>query len=348
LIGTSLTRGHQRHRTVTFQHNGTKLQSTPRQLLWPWITALVSALWLAFATIFAFNCSLPKPFFQRLLPTRSEDSLLILNIFSHGTILLLGQLTSQAFESIRWSLASSPKGVPAASFLGLSRATNLLGVVSVLISGRGGFLTFDGHRFWGIQRYSFLNSCINGSMFLFLVNVMVGIALLSNIGVVKSWRSVETIDISSAGLSAVNTLIADEIDALNVWGWIYSLLPSPNYVLPVTPTRCTLANNCESYYLSGAMTNVNPPTVDFTNHSEATIFIVENSIGYLLEFFPPEAGEGFDITAECGTYGVQEFAYYICLQQAGNSLLAGKRPFILITHPRTRLLSKRFDLPERH
>ena len=141
LIGTSLKQRHQRRRTITFQQNGTKLQSMPRQLLWPWITALVSALWMAFTAIFAFNCSLPKPFSQRLLPTRSEDSLLILNVLSHGTLLLLGQLTSQAFEAVRWALASSPNGVPAASFLGLSRATGLLGVVSVLVSGRGGFLT---------------------------------------------------------------------------------------------------------------------------------------------------------------------------------------------------------------
>jgi len=152
LIGSKTTQRHPRRRKFTFQHNGTKLQSMPRQLLWPWVTAFISALWMVFTTIFAFNCSLRRPFSQRLLPPRSEDSLLILNILSHGTLLLLGQLTSQAFETVRWALASSPNGVPAGSFLGLSRATGLFGVLSVMISGRGGFMTFDGHRLWGIQR----------------------------------------------------------------------------------------------------------------------------------------------------------------------------------------------------
>jgi len=180
------------------------------------------------------------------------------------------------------------------------------------------------------------------------VNAIVGIALLSNISVVQSWRPVEAIDISSAGLSAINVSIASEIDAGDLWGWIYSLLPSPNYVLPVTPTRCTLANNCESYYLSGTIYDVFPPKEDFTNHSEATIFIVDNSIGYLLEFYPPDPGDLFDTTAECGTYGVEAYAYQICLQQAGTNLLAGHRLFVLVTNHRTGLLSGRVDLYERH
>lgn len=107
LIASTTSQRHPRRRTITFQQNATKLQSTPRQLLWTWVTALVSALWMAFTVIFAFNCSLRRPFSQRLLPPRSEDSLLILNVLSHGTVLLLGQLTSQAFETVRWALASS-------------------------------------------------------------------------------------------------------------------------------------------------------------------------------------------------------------------------------------------------
>jgi hypothetical protein len=220
----------------------------PRQLLWPWVTALASSLWIAFTTLFAFNCSLPAPFAAPLLPSRAEESLLILNILSHGTLLLLGALTSQAFEAVRWALASSRNGIPAGSFLGLSRATGLLGVISLLVSSKGrGLLKLDGQHFWGMQRYFSSKPSINPSVFLFLINAIVGIALLSNISVVSSWRSVEIIDISASGLAPINGSIAETLYPSTYWGWIYSLLPSSNFVLPVTPTRCSLANNCTCF-----------------------------------------------------------------------------------------------------
>ena len=124
-----------------------------RQLLSTWIQALLSGLLMTFTIIFAFNCSLPKPFAVWLLPSRSEDTLLILNACSHGTVLLLAALTSGAFETVRWALASSKRGIPAGSFLGLSRATGLLGVLSLFVGGdRRGYLKVDGQQFWGTQR----------------------------------------------------------------------------------------------------------------------------------------------------------------------------------------------------
>jgi hypothetical protein len=244
LTATSVDRSRAKRRPSRFKnvYTGDKLQSTPRQLLWTWITALASCLWMAFTTLFAFNCSLPKPLAASLLPPRSEDSLLILNILSHGMVLLLGLLTSQAFETVRRALASSKKGIPVGSFLGLSRATGLLGVISVLFNGKfSGFLKLDGPQFWSMQRYFFPSLQLMTSLFLLLLNTIIGIALLSNISIVSSWKSVESIDISASGLSPINASIAQTIYPGDFWDWIYSLLPSPNYVFPITPTRCSLA-----------------------------------------------------------------------------------------------------------
>jgi hypothetical protein len=151
---------------------------------------------------------------------------------------------------------------------------------------------------------------------------IVGIALLSNISVVSSWRSVEIININASGLSPINASIAQYLDPSEYWNWIWSLLESPDYVFPISPTRCSLDINCQSYYFPGS--HIDPPMDAFTNHTEGTLFIVDNSIGYLLEYYPPLSTDQIDHTAECGTYGTDSFAFHICLQQADSDLLAGK------------------------
>lgn len=152
LIGTTIDGNRPRARTRN-RYNGSKLRSMWRQLLSTWILALLSGLLMAFTIFFAFNCSLQKPFAVWLLPSRSEDTLLVLNACAHGIVLLLAALTSRAFETVRWALASSERGIPAGSFLGLSRATGLLGVLNLFVGGdRRGYLKVDGQQFWGTQR----------------------------------------------------------------------------------------------------------------------------------------------------------------------------------------------------
>ena len=73
------------------------------QFLWTWALTLFSLLWRTFTIICAYNCSLPNPFSTVVLSPSSEDTLLVLKILSHGTLLLLGALTSQAFKTVRWA-----------------------------------------------------------------------------------------------------------------------------------------------------------------------------------------------------------------------------------------------------
>jgi hypothetical protein len=60
--------------------------------------------------------------------------ILALTIGSGVSVFLLGQLVSSAFDRIRWTLAASPGGIDLATFLGLSKATDLLGVLSIIFS----------------------------------------------------------------------------------------------------------------------------------------------------------------------------------------------------------------------
>jgi len=73
---------------------------------------------------------------------------------------LVGELVQATFERVRWTLASRRKGIPLTNFLGMSRATSLVGVLGLLLlSGKGGQprtirekLASKG-QWWNIQRW---------------------------------------------------------------------------------------------------------------------------------------------------------------------------------------------------
>jgi hypothetical protein len=146
----------------TFQYHldrdGIKLESTACQYFLTWILALLTLGWVIFTIYFAYNCSIDNPLSESLIFSKPERTILLLNVLSQFTIFLLGELTTSAFEAVRWALASTPNGISAFTFVGLSRATSVLGIVSLLfhnrISGPGApILEKDGHRLWGLQRY---------------------------------------------------------------------------------------------------------------------------------------------------------------------------------------------------
>jgi len=133
---------------------GIRLQSMSRQYIWTWLIASFTASWIAFTIYFAYNCSLDQPRTTVLLFSKPQNTILMLNVLSHGAVLLLEALTSSALETVRCALACSKNGIPAYSFLGLSRANGILGVLNLLLEGgKGSLVKRDGHRFWGIQRY---------------------------------------------------------------------------------------------------------------------------------------------------------------------------------------------------
>ena len=118
------------------------------------LTAFFTASCMSFTIFFAYNSSLEQPISSKLIFTRPERSILILNIASQVTIFSLAELTSAVFGQIRWALACSPSGTSAYTFLALSKATDIVGVLSLFFGHRsemkfekGGFLL------WGPQRY---------------------------------------------------------------------------------------------------------------------------------------------------------------------------------------------------
>ena len=71
------------------------------------------------------------------------------NVFAHVIVFLLSQLLCEAFEALRWSLASRDEGVSESTFLALGKAQPLFGVASLLVA-RGSHLWWCTNRYFAI------------------------------------------------------------------------------------------------------------------------------------------------------------------------------------------------------
>jgi len=116
--------------------------------------AFVTTAMMAFTIFFAYNGSMDHPVAPLLIFKEPSTSILVLNVLSQLTIFFLSEMTIWVFEGLRWSFASSLTGIPAYTFLALSRATSAVGVLFLLFSKNERGVKRDGHRLWGGQRYS--------------------------------------------------------------------------------------------------------------------------------------------------------------------------------------------------
>src|SRR5947207_11179490 len=107
------------------------LQSNYRQYLIAVCWGLASAICLAITIWLAFATSASVPFTPFKNPSRT---VLVINVLSNTSVILLSGFMSELNEKLRWSLASQRSGIDFASFLGLSRATGNMGVVSLVFS----------------------------------------------------------------------------------------------------------------------------------------------------------------------------------------------------------------------
>jgi hypothetical protein len=105
---------------------------------------LVTSAWIIFTIILCFRSSDSS---TTIFPT-ATTTVLILNILSTGSALLLRELVLGAFEILRWTLITRPQGVGVATFLAVSRATSAFGTLRLLFSNQ-----HVGHRKWCAQRF---------------------------------------------------------------------------------------------------------------------------------------------------------------------------------------------------
>jgi hypothetical protein len=179
-------------------------------------------------------------------------------------------------------------------------------------------------------------------IFFILLHAGVGIALLSNVSFVPSWRTVEPLSFLASGLGPINASLA------GFWAWFYGLLVSPNYATSIAPTHCS-GSSCASYFLPGAIYVADPSPDTFTDHQEATAFVINNSLGYQLEFYPFASTDNLT-DAICSTYGTNgvndSSAIMLCMKQSSNDLLFGY-PIAMCINIRLSVMSCQYQLPQR-
>ena len=118
------------------------------------LLALLSTISMLVTVLFAYNSSLERPFSEKFVFEKPERTIFMLNVLTQITIFCLAELTSTVFDTIRWVFACSNSGISAPTFLVMSRATNIIGILC-LILGRGAKprrIQPDGHKLWGCQR----------------------------------------------------------------------------------------------------------------------------------------------------------------------------------------------------
>jgi hypothetical protein len=144
--------------TASFQPEPVAPKSPSRQHCSTLLVACLSGICIFFTVFFAFNCSLDRPLSQKFTFQKPERSILVLNILSQLSMFLLAELTIGVFDMIRWAQASSESGLPALTFIILSSATSITGVLYLLLASVPGISKLSdaankGLRVWGSQRY---------------------------------------------------------------------------------------------------------------------------------------------------------------------------------------------------
>jgi hypothetical protein len=131
---------------------GTVLPTKLEQLKWT-VRIYIVTLLLSGALFFYIHAALVSqnsPLGPLLLDP--SKTVLLVSALSQSFVLLLQFLLSCVFNNLRWQLAARDSGVLVSTFLGLSRATSLWGIV-MLMRRRI-------HVIWGIHRYA-LSPCFD-------------------------------------------------------------------------------------------------------------------------------------------------------------------------------------------
>jgi hypothetical protein len=135
---TTTTADVQALRTSLLQHKRQRFLST-------WIIAILSIIMSSLSIWYSWRVMVDETALPTRLVLSPGATVLVANILSHVVAYLCWSLASDTMEALRWALASRPEGVLLTSFLALSRATPLIGVV-YLCSVRGQ------HWLWAAQR----------------------------------------------------------------------------------------------------------------------------------------------------------------------------------------------------
>jgi hypothetical protein len=121
------------------------LQRKSRRLATTWILAAMAISTSAFSVFYSYRVLVDEAALPPSLVLPPGATVLVINVMSHVVAYLCWRLFSDTIEALRWALASRPEGILLTSFLAMSRATPIMGVL-YLCRTRGR------HQVWALQR----------------------------------------------------------------------------------------------------------------------------------------------------------------------------------------------------
>jgi hypothetical protein len=127
-------------------NKGSVLQSNFKRYRMSWCLALATIAISAFSIWYVDTVLISEaPVPPHLVLSPGKTSLAV-QVVAHVIAYLVWQLFGSAVEALRWALASRDVGVTVPTFFAMSRATPMLGVLS-LCSLRGS------HQMWAVQKH---------------------------------------------------------------------------------------------------------------------------------------------------------------------------------------------------
>ncbi|KAF2472238.1 uncharacterized protein BDR25DRAFT_203498, partial [Lindgomyces ingoldianus] len=248
-----------------------------------------------------------------LFTTSSSQSLLVLRVLSEMCTVILYLLVLCIMEDLQWAFASRTNGVGLLGFLSLDAGTRVWGLLRLLCTRTR---SPSPHR-----RYSFIRLSV-----LAIVPIP-GITIMSSLRFEPFFSSRQSYPIA-AGLADLNSSTATSMSPQ----WAMALLfdiGNPQWdnrnSIPMKPLdsffgRCRTASNTtqwapcdESYLLTGGCLLITPQKDDLTTNPEATIYVVENTKSYHVEFGAVHNQSELRSQGHCKTYGYDIGAIHFCV-----------------------------------
>ncbi|KAK3376885.1 hypothetical protein B0T24DRAFT_665745 [Lasiosphaeria ovina] len=256
-------------------------------------------------------------------------TVLAVNVLSHIVAFLVFSLCGDVLEQVRWAFACRPEGVLLTSFLAMSRATPVGGVL-YLCRVRGW------HQLWALQRI--LSYIITAALSLVLIaNVTFKVVYTPFSSDSSATRSVV------GGLAPLDTSgLADvDIALIPLLASAYSIgfITDPRYVTKVAPVGCSASDpNCVSLLMPGGMEVVRTyenPSGDSASQSlysgnftgDYDSIVINDAPAYHIEYSaigPDFQWNRTDPGGDCTMYGgdISE-GVYVCQREVGDGMYFG-------------------------
>jgi hypothetical protein len=137
------------------QSTGKKLKPQWRQSLLVWTLLVTSGIWIAFTVLYALAVSSTTGMLHQLVPLSHGPTVTvrILRVLSEGVAILLLALMSSTLDAVLWAATSTKGGISMSTALGLSRSTELIGLLELLFIWRKAHRGRDFHTLVSIIRY---------------------------------------------------------------------------------------------------------------------------------------------------------------------------------------------------